>query len=98
MFDIAKNTIPKSNQSSYIEKIINEFLKKFYQIFNAKLLDKPLKIISDVEHDVFQEKIKKYFKYEDQIKQFELLIMDEESKFCHFDIFNQVIYITTHCH
>lgn len=80
------------NPNNKFESIFQEFIKKFYFVFFSQCFDKPLEITKKTHNEVFLNKIDKYFSYEDQIKQFEMLNLNEEGKINYYLILN-IVYL-----
>lgn len=62
-----------------IGKLIDEYLNKFHIIYlHAKIFETPIECLNSVFDELYYQKIQKYYYYQEQIKQFQLLLGDEE--------------------
>lgn len=67
------------NTNNKFQDNFHEFIKKFHVLFYSKILDKPMDSLINLMEKVYQFKINKYYKYEDQIKLFQLVEIEENS-------------------
>ena len=81
--NINENTINENNsldkikgRSNKIDFVINDFMKKFHYIYlHSKIFEAPIEKLNEILEKVFLHKIDKYYYYQDQIKQFQLVIL-----------------------
>ena len=77
-----------TNSNSIIDKLrgrndivdasLNDFMKKFHYIYlHSKIFEAPIEKLNEILEKVFLHKIDKYYYYQDQIKQFQLMLDDE---------------------
>ena len=78
-----------NNINSYINKFkgrndlvdlsVKDFLKKFHYIYlRAKIFEEPIESFNYILDDMFCHKVAKYYYYQDQIKEFELMLGDKD--------------------
>ena len=66
-------------RSDKIDFVLNDFMKKFHYIYlHSKIFEAPIENLNEILEKVFLHKIDKYYYYQDQIKQFELMKDDDE--------------------
>lgn len=66
-------------KNNKIEGFINDFLKKFHYVYmHSKIFETPIEIMKQIMDDIYEHKIVKYFYYQEQIKQFQMLLSAEE--------------------
>ena len=71
------SNLPKSDT---IENFLKDFLKKFhYSYIHSKIFEIPIETLNQIFDDLYYHKINKYFYYQEQIKQFDLLLNDDEN-------------------
>ena len=59
--------------------MLNDFMKKFHYIYlHSKIFEAPIEKLNEILEKVFLHKIDKYYQYQDQIKQFQLMQDDDE--------------------
>jgi len=83
--NINENTINENNsldkikgRSNKIDFVINDFMKKFHYIYlHSKIFEAPIEKLNEILEKVFLHKIDKYYYYQDQIKQFQLMKDDD---------------------
>jgi hypothetical protein len=83
-----KNNIVKRKQTTQevIESNINDFFKKFHYVYmHSKLFEAPVECLEKIFDEVYYHKIQKYYYYQEQIKQFQLLLNDNENENTHHD-------------
>ena len=77
------------NSSSAIDKLrrrndkvdasLNLFMKKFHYIYlHSKIFETPIEKLNEILEQLFLHKIDKYYYYQDQIKQFQLMLDDND--------------------
>ena len=65
-------------RSNKIDFVLNDFMKKFHYIYlHSKIFEAPIENLNEILEKVFLHKIAKYYYYQDQIKQFELMKDDD---------------------
>lgn len=65
-------------RSDKIDFVLNDFMKKFHYIYlHSKIFEAPIEKLNEILEKVFLHKIDKYYYYQDQIKQFELMKEDD---------------------
>ena len=70
------SNLPKSDT---IETLLKDFLKKFHYIYmHSKIFEIPIETLSHIFDELYYHKINKYFYYQEQIKQFDLLLNDDD--------------------
>lgn len=85
------NEININNVNNDIDKIkginnkidfaLNDFMKKFHYIYlHSKIFEAPIEKLNEILEKVFLHKIDKYYYYQDQIKQFQLMNEDDEEQ------------------
>ena len=61
-----------------IDFVLNDFMKKFHYIYlHSKIFEAPIEKLNEIVEKVFWHKIDKYYYYQDQIKQFQLMKDDD---------------------
>lgn len=61
-----------------VDASLNDFMKKFHYIYlHSKIFEIPIEKLNEILEKVFLHKIDKYYYYQDQIKQFELMKEDD---------------------
>jgi len=66
-------------RSDKIDFMLNDFMKKFHYIYlHSKIFEAPIEKLNEILEKVFLHKIDKYYQYQDQIKQFQLMQDDDE--------------------
>ena len=61
-----------------VDSSLNDFMKKFHYIYvHSKIFEAPIEKLNEILDKVFLHKIEKYYYYQDQIKQFELMQDDD---------------------
>ena len=74
-----KDHISKRNDK--IDKSVVDFMKKFHYIYlHSKILETSIEKLNEIYEKVFLHKIDKYYYYQDQIKQFQMLMNDDEGE------------------
>ena len=65
-------------RSDKIDFVLNDFMKKFHYIYLlSKIFEAPIEKLNEILEKVFLHKIDKYYYYQDQIKQFQLMKDDD---------------------
>ena len=65
-------------RSDKIDFVLNDFMKKFHYIYlHSKIFEAPIEKLNEILEKVFLHKIDKYYYYQDQIKQFQLMKDDD---------------------
>ena len=65
-------------RSDKIDFVLNDFMKKFHYIYlHSKIFEAPIENLNEILEKVFLHKIDKYYYYQDQIKQFQLMKDDD---------------------
>jgi hypothetical protein len=65
-------------KSDKIDFVLNDFMKKFHYIYlHSKIFEAPIEKLNEILEKVFLHKIDKYYYYQDQIKQFQLMKDDD---------------------
>ena len=63
-----------------VDSSLNDFIKKFHYIYlRSKIFEKPIEKLNEILDELFCHKIEKYYYYQDQIKNFELMLKDNET-------------------
>ena len=63
-----------------VDSSLNDFIKKFHYIYlRSKIFEKPIEKLNEILDEMFCHKIEKYYYYQDQIKNFELMLKDNET-------------------
>ena len=63
-----------------VDSSLNDFIKKFHYIYlRSKIFEKPIEKLNEIMDEMFCHKIEKYYYYQDQIKNFELMLKDNET-------------------
>ena len=76
---LRKSLMNKSNYEIDLNFLKNEFLKKFFIVYFAKVLAKPIQSVLKMKRDYYNERIKITDSYNVKIKELELLKMCDES-------------------
>ena len=64
-------------RNDILDTSLNDFMKKFHYIYlNSKIFMAPIEKLNEILEKVFLHKIDKYYYYQDQIKQFQLMLDD----------------------
>ena len=64
-----------------VDSSLKTFLKKFhYMYLNSKIFIEPIESFNYILDDIFCHKVSKYFYYQEQIKEFEMMIDDKDQK------------------
>ena len=59
--------------------MLNDFMKKLHYIYlHSKIFEAPIEKLNEILEKVFLHKIDKYYYYQDQIKQFQLMLDDND--------------------
>ena len=75
---IIKQILPYKRDK--IDVLLKDLLKKIhYTYMHSKIFEIPIETLSNIFEDMYYHKIKKYFYYQEQIKQFDLLLNDEDN-------------------
>ena len=62
-----------------VDLSLKDFLKKFHYIYlRAKIFEEPIESFNYILDDIFCHKVAKYYYYQDQIKEFELMLGDKD--------------------
>ena len=62
-----------------VDLSLKDFLKKFHYIYlRAKIFEEPIESFNYILDDMFCHKVAKYYYYQDQIKEFELMLGDKD--------------------
>ena len=81
-FDFRKNSKKFSENNIFhkdekVELFIKQFFQKFYNVYlNINLFEKQIDITNEIFNQIYFHKITKYLKFQDLIKQFELLLKE----------------------
>ena len=68
-------------RSDKIDFVLNDFMKKFHYIYlHSKIFEAPIENLNQILEKVFLHKIDKYYYYQDQIKQFQLMKDDDDEQ------------------
>jgi len=68
-------------RSDKIDFVLNDFMKKFHYIYlHSKIFEAPIEKLNEILEKVFLHKIDKYYYYQDQIKQFQLMKDDDDEQ------------------
>ena len=66
-------------RNDIVDASLNDFMKKFHYIYlHSKIFEAPIEKLNAILEKVFLHKIDKYYYYQDQIKQFELMLGDND--------------------
>ena len=66
-------------RNDLVDLSLNDFLKKFHYVYlRAKIFEEPIESFNYILDDMFCHKVAKYFYYQDQIKEFELMMGDND--------------------
>jgi hypothetical protein len=64
-----------------VDSSLNDFMKKLHYIYvHSKIFETPIEALNEILEQIFLHKINKYYYYQDQIKQFELVQQDAEKE------------------
>ena len=75
---IIKQILPYKRDK--IDVLLKDLLKKIhYTYMHSKIFEILIETLSNIFEDMYYHKIKKYFYYQEQIKQFDLLLNDEDN-------------------
>ena len=81
-FNFRKNSKKFSDNNIFhkdekVELFIKQFFQKFYNVYlNINLFEKQIDITNEIFNQIYFHKITKYLKFQDLIKQFELLLKE----------------------
>jgi len=68
-----------SGRNDIVDASLNDFMKKFHYIYlHSKMFETPIEKLNEILEKVFLHKIDKYYYYQDQIKQFQLMLNDND--------------------
>ena len=68
-------------RNDQVDSSLNDFMKKLHQIYvHSKIFETPIEALNEILEQIFLHKINKYYYYQDQIKQFELMQKDAEKE------------------
>lgn len=68
-------------RNEMVDSSLNDFMKKLHYIYvHSKIFETPIETLNEILDATFQHKISKYYYYQDQIKQFELMLKDSEKE------------------
>ena len=68
-------------RNAMVDSSLNDFMKKLhYSYVHSKIFQTPIETLNEILDATFQHKISKYYYYQDQIKQFELMLQDSEKE------------------
>ena len=78
--NIEKENINKfKGRNDLVDLSLKDFLKKFHYIYlRAKIFEEPIESFNYILDDMFCHKVAKYYYYQDQIKEFELMLGDQD--------------------
>ena len=66
-------------RNDIVDESLNDFMKKFHYIYlHSKIFEAPIEQLNEILEKLFLHKIDKYYYYQDQIKQFELMLGDND--------------------
>ena len=66
-------------RNDLVDLSLKDFLKKFhYKYLRAKIFEEPIESFNYILDDMFCHKVSKYYYYQDQIKEFELMLGDTD--------------------
>ena len=69
-----------------VDSSLNDFMKKLHYIYvHSKIFETPIETLNEILEQIFLHKINKYYYYQDQIKNFELMQKDAEKEDAHDD-------------
>ena len=69
------------NRNDQVDSSLNDFMKKLHYIYvHSKIFETPIEALNEILEQIFLHKISKYYYYQDQIKQFELMQKDAEKE------------------
>jgi len=69
-----------SHKNDKVDSLIKDFIRKFqYSYLNSPIFEAPLNTISEIFDEIYEHKIKKYYHYQDEIKQFDMFLNDKEA-------------------
>ena len=67
-------------RNDQVDSSLNDFMRKFHYIYlHSKIFATPIEKLNEILEKVFLHKIEKYYDYQDQIKQFQLMLNDDEN-------------------
>ena len=65
-------------RNDLVDSALKNFLKKFHYIYlNSKIFKEPIEYFNYILDDVFCHKVTKYFYYQEQIKEFQMILDDK---------------------
>ena len=68
-------------RNDQVDSSLNDFMKKLHYIYvHSKIFETPIEALNEILEQIFLHKINKYYYYQDQIKQFELMQKDAEKE------------------
>ena len=68
-------------RNDQLDSSLNDFMKKLHYIYvHSKIFETPIETLNEILEQIFLHKINKYYYYQDQIKQFELMQKDAEKE------------------
>ena len=68
-------------RNDQLDSSLNDFMKKLHYIYvHSKIFETPIEALNEILEQIFLHKINKYYYYQDQIKQFELMQKDAEKE------------------
>ena len=71
--------IKLKGRNDLVNLSLKDFLKKFHYIYlRAKIFEEPIESFNYILDDMFCHKVSKYYYYQDQIKEFELMLGDKD--------------------
>ena len=66
-------------RNELLDTSLKDFIKKFHYVYlRSKIFDKPIESFNFILDDMFCHKVTKYYYYQDQIKEFELMLGDKD--------------------
>ena len=66
-------------RNDLVDISLKDFLKKFHYLYlNSKIFIEPIESFNYILDDIFCHKVSKYFYYQEQIKEFEMMIEDKD--------------------
>ena len=68
-------------RNDLVDLSYKDFLKKFHYIYlNSKIFKEPIESFNYILDDIFCHKVTKYFDYQEQIKEFEMILEDKDQR------------------
>ena len=68
-------------RNDQVDSSLNDFMKKLHYIYvHSKIFETPIEALNEILEQIFLHKINKYYYYQDQIKNFELMLKDAEKE------------------